>query len=50
MSYFYEVACVISLFWTFMPQQRIKLMIWRAASMKNWNVFDESHKYHIKFC
>jgi hypothetical protein len=32
----------------FMPQQRIKLMIRRAASMMNWNVFNKFLKYHMK--
>jgi hypothetical protein len=34
-----EITGVMSLLWTFMPQQRIKLMMWRTVSMRNWNVY-----------
>jgi hypothetical protein len=33
-----EVAGVISVFWMFVPQERIKLMIWKAAPTRNWIV------------
>jgi hypothetical protein len=31
-------SLVSSLFWTFMLQQKVKLMMWRTASMRNWNM------------
>jgi hypothetical protein len=38
MLYIILRGCWCELFWTFMPQQRMKLMMWRAASTRNWNV------------
>jgi hypothetical protein len=35
---YWEVTGVISLFWMFMPGQRIKLTMWRTASTRNWNL------------
>jgi hypothetical protein len=41
----------ILLFWIFMPQQRIKLMIWKMTSMRNWNVYStNSLNKTWKFC
>jgi hypothetical protein len=35
----------------FMPQQRIKLMMWKIASMTNWNVYSiNSLNTTWKFC
>jgi hypothetical protein len=33
---------------TFIPQQKIKLMMCRTASTRDWNVFDKFPKYHMK--
>jgi hypothetical protein len=38
-TYYWEVAGFILLFWMFMPQQRIKLMMRKTVSLRNWKVY-----------